>query len=213
MATNPPITIGELSDVPAPGSGVTSQWCQEITRRGVHRFATVAARDAAYPAAAAGVGALCITLDTGTLWTVYPTGPTWVRLSPSAGTVYGVTMFRAALAAGLALTTAQQTVAQVAIPACPPGSLIDVGINAYVNQGTVGTGTAFLSITMGGTVYGPTLVVGDRVQLESYSMRVVNVPGPAAASNLIFQAQKGAAGGAVTLTAPHCTIEAVLYRP
>lgn len=50
MATNPPITIGELVDVPAPGSGVKSQWCQEITNRIHHRFATPAARLAAFTA-------------------------------------------------------------------------------------------------------------------------------------------------------------------
>lgn len=76
MATNPPITIGELVDVPAPGAGVKSQWSQEVTRRCVHRFATVAARDAQYPAAAAGAGAYCTTLDTGILWTVV--GVAWV---------------------------------------------------------------------------------------------------------------------------------------
>jgi hypothetical protein len=32
MAT-PPITIGEFTDVPAPGSPVASQWCQEVSRR------------------------------------------------------------------------------------------------------------------------------------------------------------------------------------
>jgi len=36
----------------------------------VPRFATVAARDAAWPAATAGAGAVCTTTDTGTLWVV-----------------------------------------------------------------------------------------------------------------------------------------------
>jgi hypothetical protein len=70
VATNPPITIGELVDVPAPGSGIKSAWSQEVTRRSIHRFATVAERDAKYPAAGAGNGAVCITLDTGTVWAV-----------------------------------------------------------------------------------------------------------------------------------------------
>ena len=46
----------------------------------VARFATVAARDAAWPAATAGAGAVCVTTDTGTLWTVV--GALWV---PRAG--------------------------------------------------------------------------------------------------------------------------------
>ena len=36
----------------------------------VARFATVAARDSAWPAATAGVGAACTTTDTGQLWVV-----------------------------------------------------------------------------------------------------------------------------------------------
>lgn len=68
MATNSPITIGELTDVPAPGSGVKSAWCQEVTNRVVQRFATVAERDAKWPAATAGRGAMCVTLDTATVW-------------------------------------------------------------------------------------------------------------------------------------------------
>jgi hypothetical protein len=55
-----PITIGELTDVPAPGSPIASQWAQEVTRRSLHRFASIAARDAAYPAAGAGQGAQCV---------------------------------------------------------------------------------------------------------------------------------------------------------
>ena len=31
MATNPPIVIGPFSNVPAPGSGVKSDWAQQIT--------------------------------------------------------------------------------------------------------------------------------------------------------------------------------------
>lgn len=31
MATNPPIVIGPFTNVPAPGSGVKSDWCQQIT--------------------------------------------------------------------------------------------------------------------------------------------------------------------------------------
>lgn len=50
MATNPPITLGELTDVPAPGSGVKSAWCQEVTARIHHRFGTYAARTAAFTA-------------------------------------------------------------------------------------------------------------------------------------------------------------------
>jgi hypothetical protein len=75
LAANPPITIGELVDVPAPGSPIASAWSQEVSARIVHRFATTAARDAAYPAAAAAAGAMCETAG-GTLW--LSSGSVWL---------------------------------------------------------------------------------------------------------------------------------------
>jgi len=85
LAANPPVTIGELTDVPAPGSAILSAWTQEVTRRSMHRFATIAARDAAYPAAGAGDGAICYTADFGLMWTVI--AGVWVAASPGRGRV------------------------------------------------------------------------------------------------------------------------------
>lgn len=75
----PPITMGELTDVPTPGSAIASTWAQEVTNRIRHRFTSVADRDTRWPAAAAGRGAMCITTNdnmtwtsTGTVWTVMP---------------------------------------------------------------------------------------------------------------------------------------------
>jgi len=65
---NPPITIGELADVPSPGSPIASQWAQEVSARIVHRFATVAARDAAFPAPAASTLAYVTGTKTLYLW-------------------------------------------------------------------------------------------------------------------------------------------------
>jgi hypothetical protein len=39
-------TIGELTNVPEPGAGVTSPWAQDTTNRIVHRFASFAALNA-----------------------------------------------------------------------------------------------------------------------------------------------------------------------
>jgi hypothetical protein len=64
MATNPPITIGELTDVPAPGSGVGSAYHQEVTNRITHRLATKAALDAW----AAANGSMAFTIDKQRLW-------------------------------------------------------------------------------------------------------------------------------------------------
>ena len=75
-----PITIGEYTDVPAPDSPIASAWAQETTRRTVHRFATVAARDAAYAAAAAGSGAMC---EVDAVLYI-SNGGTWVPLAPQS---------------------------------------------------------------------------------------------------------------------------------
>jgi hypothetical protein len=68
LASVPPIRIGEITDTPTPGSPIASAWSQEVTNRIMQRFATVAARDSQWPAATAGAGAVCVTLDTGTEW-------------------------------------------------------------------------------------------------------------------------------------------------
>jgi hypothetical protein len=46
QAANPPITIGAFANVPAPGSAILSAWSQDVTRRVIHGFATVAAMKA-----------------------------------------------------------------------------------------------------------------------------------------------------------------------
>lgn len=73
MAATPPIQIGELLDVPTPGAAIQSAWSQEVTRRSLHRFATTTERDSKYPAAGAGVGAICMVVDSlfmsnGSVW-------------------------------------------------------------------------------------------------------------------------------------------------
>lgn len=63
MATAP-ITVGELTDVPAPGSPIASAWAQEASNRVVQRFANKAALDAW----AAANGSVAVTLDTNRLY-------------------------------------------------------------------------------------------------------------------------------------------------
>lgn len=81
-ATVPPIRLGELTDVPTPGSSIASTWAQEVTARARHRFPTVAARDTYWPPASAGNGAHCVTTDSGSQWV--SNGTAWV---PMHGTV------------------------------------------------------------------------------------------------------------------------------
>ena len=93
---SPPITIGELTDVPAFDSPIASPWAQEASRRIVHRFATTAERDAKYPAATAGTGAVCevaavVYVSDGTRWVGghYGISATWLNTIPiGQGTWY-----------------------------------------------------------------------------------------------------------------------------
>lgn len=71
LAANPPVTIGELTDVPAPGSPIVSPWAQQISARIVHRFATLAARNAATGYQVRGAVCMvddCLFVHTGAEW-------------------------------------------------------------------------------------------------------------------------------------------------
>jgi hypothetical protein len=212
LAANPPITIGELNDVPAPGSPIASQWSQEVTRRAVHRFADVAQRDSLYAAASAGNGAICITLDTGTVWRVV--SGAWRPVSPSVGGFYGINHYHAVLATN---TNAPQTTAvpvlTIAMPAAPAGSLLDMSLTAYINS-AAGHGGGFLSFRVNGVIAGPTVVVPDIAWLGSLSGRCVNVAQPVGiAYNIDMMAAKAAAGGNVILTSTNTVLSIVSYRP
>lgn len=64
----------------AAGELIESAWGNAVAGRVVKRFANIAARDAAYPAATAGIGALCVTTDTITLWV--SNGTSWIVAAP-----------------------------------------------------------------------------------------------------------------------------------
>jgi len=80
----PPITIGELSNVPAPDSPLAAQWAQDVSSRIVQRFANKAALNTW----AAPTGAHAVTLDNGVLWRRISTG--WTQVTPWTGQAGGV---------------------------------------------------------------------------------------------------------------------------
>jgi hypothetical protein len=58
------------------------------------------------------------------------------------------------------------------------------------------------------------LVVGDRVQLESYSGRGVNVPAPVnKAFNIVLYGVKAANAGTIQCQSGHTTLDVVSYQP
>jgi hypothetical protein len=77
------VTIGEITDVPDPGSPLASAWAQEITKRIVQRFTTVTQRDTLWPAATAGEGAICYVAATDVLYT--SNGTAWIAGTGATG--------------------------------------------------------------------------------------------------------------------------------
>jgi len=80
----PPITIGELTNVPAPDSPLAAQWAQDVSSRIVQRFPN----KAALVAWAAPVGAHAVQADTGVMWRRISTG--WTQVTPWTVQVGGV---------------------------------------------------------------------------------------------------------------------------
>jgi len=72
---NPPITVGELVDVPAPESPVNAQFHQEVAHRIIHRFATVPTKNTW----AAANGSMAFVTATGTHY--LRQGGAWVALA------------------------------------------------------------------------------------------------------------------------------------
>lgn len=83
-ALTPPITIGEMTNVPAPGSQLAAQWAQDASSRVVQRFPTTAG----LKAYGAPVGSFAIALDTGVLWRRAPAG--WAQQTPWSANLQGI---------------------------------------------------------------------------------------------------------------------------
>jgi hypothetical protein len=98
LAANPPITIGELSDVPAPGSAIASTWAQEVSARVLHRFVDYSALQAW----AAPNGSQALTLDPfGRVW--HRAGGQWVMTGWTG--VNGRELYEAAAATPASVTS------------------------------------------------------------------------------------------------------------
>lgn len=113
LATVPPIQIGSLTNVPAPGSQLAAQWAQDASGLVVHRFSNRAALDSW----AAPVGALAVTVDDGVLYR--RKGGQWSRLTPYLDAVVGVGL------AGLVANT-WTNVATLSIPSDSAARVVDV---------------------------------------------------------------------------------------
>lgn len=126
LAANPPVTVGELVDVPAPGSPIASQWAQEVSNRVVQRFANKAALDAW----AAAAGSMAVTVDANLTWIRKPTG--WVHSPvPQQQHVTGVVVTIGAGASGPVLNG-------TLTPVIPAGVLVVIDYSYASSQASVG---------------------------------------------------------------------------
>lgn len=98
-------TIGELTNVPQPGSAVQSAWAQDVSGRVLHRFANFAALNA-WDAPA---GAHAVTLDDGMIWlaTAAALPNKWSHRLPRAYWTVGVSL---TVVGGLTRPTARVTI-------------------------------------------------------------------------------------------------------
>jgi len=143
LVLTPPITIGSLSNVPAPGGQLAAQWAQDVTGYVVHRFANKAALNAW----AAPTGAFAVQTDNGILWRRVATG--WSQQTPwyGTGTLAGV-------AGGDAVGSVN--INTLTIPADP--GLRSAHITSFTRfevtaADTGGASPASLQLKMGGVLY------------------------------------------------------------
>lgn len=142
LALVPPITIGELTNVPAPGSQIAAAWAQDVSSRVVQRFPTTAA----LKAWGAPGGSFAVALDTGVLWQRIATG--WTQVTPWQMTVAG-----SGLSYGLSPAT--YPVATINIPADPGPRSVFASCLLRVDKIQISS-SMFVQLTVSGVAVGQT---------------------------------------------------------
>lgn len=150
MALTPPITIGELTDVPAPGSQIAAQWTQEVSSRVVQRFPT----KAALVAWAAPIGARAVQLDNGVEWRRMAGG--WSQVTPWTGHASGIEW--------QAVDLSQVILATVGIPADPGPRIATVTCNVRIDLTLMATANLYILVD------GVAVVAGSTTRYDSSSI-------------------------------------------
>jgi hypothetical protein len=174
QALTPPITIGSLTTVPAPGSQLAAAWAQQASTRIVHAFPTKAAIDGW----AAPDGCRAVQTDNGREWRRI--GASWSLVTP---------WFTSA--AGVVLDGVQSgIVSTVGIPSDPYTRIADVAANFRIFVGdsiqvTVGIQVAnvdqvqaqYLQGNHNVSLHATNIVVAANVATQVTTVVVVSVPG------------------------------------
>jgi len=136
----------------------------------------------------------------------------WVDVGVSSR---GVTMNQVAMAANTVITgPAPVTLLTLNMPAQPTGTLLDISGVVYANQGAVGTQASIAQFLVNGVALSTVLVIGDRIQLESYSWRHIGAAPPANTPYVISMiANKSVAGGTLQAQATNTILSVVSHIP
>lgn len=122
-ALTPPITIGELTNVPAPGSQLAAEWAQDVSSRTVQRFPNIAA----LKAWVAPVGVHAVDVATGVEWRRTAAG--WSQVTPWTTSVAGI-----ATPPGTSTPLGTFTLATANVPADPGPRILTVSALVLVQK-------------------------------------------------------------------------------
>lgn len=171
-ALTPPITVGELTNVPAPGSQIAAQWAQDVSSRVVQRFPTTAG----LKAYAAPVGSYAVAVDTGVVWQRIAAG--WSQVTPWALGVAGAASLQGP-------TTGVVTLATINIPADPSPNRVAV-VSYFVRVMKFGpTGDLYVQANVNGVLHLETfdqhhqdigVTAGDLLPVNCAASGVVQLP-------------------------------------
>jgi len=135
QAVVPPITIGELTNVPAPGSQIAAAWAQSVSVRVVQRFANKSTLDSQYTTAVDGVFA--VTIDKGIVY--QRKAGAWCQFTPWTGSAVGVAMDGSA-------ANVAQVISSLSIPADPANRIAQV--SAFVRLDVYAANSAVVALNV-----------------------------------------------------------------
>lgn len=183
LVVNPPITIGELADVPAPGSYVASNWAQEVSNRVIHRFATVAAMNA-WSAANGSMAYVTATTAYYQRWS-----GTWVIMAPPQTEYFGAINNGAAFTIGTTPPYAAPSGLSISFVSRPYARAIYLTCQMGVVHSTGGTPTYYVGAWdfTGFTSPGDLQFYGAKAPTGTFGSAVVGIVGANAAASVTLR--------------------------
>lgn len=173
---NPPIRVGSLPDVPAPGSAIASHWAQAASAMVAHVFPTAADRAALWPNPPAG--AVSTAMDRNYLERY--NGLTWVRVG---GTLSFQPAYSAPAGAGSGGAIVPGGTGRVARWTMPRATTVRAHYAVLLGATGPYTGQLFLLSVSGGATIWNTFVAGGPASVTAI-IPGIDVPGLGAGDHL-----------------------------